>query len=184
MRLSYVGELGWEIYTSADRGQALWDVLWKAGQPHGVVAAGRSAFNALRLEKGYRSWGADMTTEHDPYEAGVGFAVKVGKEGYVGGIALKGRSEKTAIQRLRCLTVDDGRSVVLGKEPVFHNGKSIGYVTSAAFGYTIRKPIAYAYLPSSVVEGDSVEIEYFGRRIPATVAPEPLYDRCMSRLRG
>ncbi|KAJ9641144.1 hypothetical protein H2199_005812 [Coniosporium tulheliwenetii] len=184
MRLSYVGELGWEIYTSADRGQALWDVLWKAGQPHGVVAAGRSAFNALRLEKGYRSWGADMTTEHDPYEAGVGFAVKAGKEGYVGRVALEGRSEKTATQRLRCLTVDDGRSVVLGKEPVFHNGKSIGYVTSAAFGYTIRKPVAYAYLPSTVVEGDSVEIEYFGRRIPATVTPEPLYDPDMSRLRG
>ena len=184
MRLSYVGELGWEIYTSADRGQALWDILWKAGQPHGVVAAGRSAFNSLRLEKGYRSWGTDMTTEHDPYEAGVGFAVKAGKEGYVGGVALKGRSERTATQRLRCLTVDDGRSVVLGKEPVFHGGKSIGYVTSAAFGYTIRKPIAYAYLPSSVVEGDSVEIEYFGRRIPATVTPEPLYDPCMNRLRG
>ena len=184
MRLSYVGELGWEIYTSADRGQALWDVLWKAGQARGVVAAGRSAFNALRLEKGYRSWGADMTTEHDPYEAGVGFAVKAGKEDYVGRVALEGRSEKTATQRLRCLTVDDGRSLVLGKEPVFLNGKSIGYVTSAAFGYTIRKPIAYAYLRSTVVEGDSVEIEYFGRRIPATVAAEPLYDPDMSRLRG
>ncbi|KAF7510855.1 hypothetical protein GJ744_005955 [Endocarpon pusillum] len=184
MRLSYVGELGWEIYTTADRGQALWDIFWKAGQPHGVIAAGRSAFNALRLEKGYRAWGADMTTEHDPYEAGVGFAVKAGKEGYVGGVALEGRSEKTAKQRLRCLTVDDGRSVVLGKEPVFYNGKCMGYVTSAAFGYTIRKPVAYAYLPSTVVEGDSVEIEYFGRRIPATVNPEPLYDPDMSRLRG
>ncbi|KAH7399722.1 Dimethylglycine oxidase [Cadophora sp. MPI-SDFR-AT-0126] len=184
LRLSYVGELGWEIYTTADRGQALWDVLWKAGQPHGVVAAGRSAFNALRLEKGYRSWGADMTTEHDPYEAGVGFAVKVGKEGYVGKVALEGRSESTAIQRLRCLTINDGSSMVLGKEPVFHNGKSIGYVTSAAFGYTIRKPVAYAYLPSSIMEGDCVEIEYFGRRIPATVTPEPLYDPSMSRLRG
>jgi dimethylglycine oxidase len=184
MRLSYVGELGWEIYTSADRGQALWDVLWKAGQPQGVVAAGRSAFNALRLEKGYRAWGVDMTTEHDPYEAGVGFAVKAGKEGYVGKVALEGRSKKTATRRLSCLTVDDGRSVVLGKEPVFHNGKPIGYVTSAAFGYTIRKPVAYAYLPSTVVEGDSVEIEYFGRRIPATVSSEPLYDPDMSRLRG
>src|SRR5438067_1953389 len=151
-------------------------MLWRAGQDHGIVAGGRSAFNSLRLEKGYRSWGADMTTEHDPYEAGVSFAVKVGKEGYVGGVALEGRSDRTAMKRLRCLTVDDGRSVVLGKEPVFHNNKSIGYVTSAAFGYTIRKPIAYAYLPSSVAEGDPVEIEYFGRRIPATVTPEPLYD--------
>ena len=184
MRLSYVGELGWEIYTTADRGQALWDILWKAGQDHGVIAAGRTAFNSLRLEKGYRSWGADMTTEHDPYEAGVGFAVKKGKEGYVGCAALEGRSEKTATKRLRCLTVDDGCSVVLGKEPVFHNGEAKGYITSAAFGYTVRKPVAYAYLPSALAEGDAVEIEYFGKRIAATVTQEPLYDPDMSRLRG
>ncbi|HEY0239335.1 MAG TPA: FAD-dependent oxidoreductase, partial [Friedmanniella sp.] len=165
LRLSYVGELGWELYTTADNGQRLWDALWEAGQAHGVVAAGRSAFSALRLEKGYRSWGTDMTTEHDPYEAGVGFAVKAGKEGYVGRSALEGRSEETAGRRLRCLTVDDGRSVLLGKEPVFHDGRAVGYVTSAAFGYTIGRPIAYAYLPSSVGEGDAVEIEYFGTRV-------------------
>ena len=184
LRLSYVGELGWELYTSADNGQRLWDALWEAGRPHGLVAAGRSAFNALRLEKGYRSWGTDMTTEHDPYEAGVGFAVKAGKTGYVGAEALAGRSEETAARRLRCLTVDDGRSVLLGKEPVFHDGKPVGYVTSAAFAYTLGTPVAYAYLPSTVGEGEAVEIEYFGTRVPATVTPEPLYDPQMSRLRG
>ena len=165
MRLSYVGELGWELYTTADNGQRLWDVLWQAGQPFGVIAAGRAAFNALRLEKGFRSWGTDMTTEHDPYEAGLGFAVRTAKESFVGKEALEGRSEDTATRRLRCLTVDDGRSVVLGKEPVLHDGEPVGYVTSAAFGYTIGKPIAYAYLPSSVAEGDVVEISYFGQRI-------------------
>ncbi|OQV08134.1 Aminomethyltransferase folate-binding domain-containing protein [Cladophialophora immunda] len=186
MRLSYVGELGWEIYASADNGQRLWDALWEAGQAHGVVAAGRTAFNALRLEKGYRSWGTDMTTEHDPFEAGVDFAVKAGKQGgFVGQAALEGRSKETASRHLRCLTVDDGRSVVLGKEPVFHDGRAVGYVTSAAFGYTIGKPIAYAWLPSSVGgEGTAVEIEYFGKRIQATVTPEPLYDPQMTRLRG
>ena len=184
MRLSYVGELGWEIYTSADRGQALWDKLWKAGQPYGVIAAGRCAFNALRLEKGYRSWGIDMTTEHDPYEAGLGFAIKAHKEGYVGSVALEGRSVATATKRLRCLTIDDGKSMAMGKEPVFHNGKALGYVTSAAFGFTIRKPIAYAWLPSEIGESERVEIEYFGKRIPATVTPEPLFDPDMSRLRG
>lgn len=184
MRLSYVGELGWEIYTSADNGQRLWDALWQAGQPLGVVAAGRAAFGALRLEKGYRSWGADMSTEHDPYEAGVGFAVRMTKESFVGKAALEGRSEQTAERRLRCLTIDDGSSVVLGKEPVFHAGDPVGYVTSAAFGYTIGKPIAYAYLPSSIGEGEAVEIEYFGTRIAATVTPEPLYDPQMTRLRG
>lgn len=184
LRLSYVGELGWEIYTSADRGQALWDALWKAGQSHGIIAAGRSAFNALRLEKGYRSWGGDMTTEHDPYEAGLGFAIKAGKEGYVGSLAIKGRSDQTATKRLRCLTINDGKSMAMGKEPVFHDGKALGYVTSTAFGYTIRKPIAYAWLPSSIGEGEAVEIEYFGKRIAATVTPEPLFDPNMSRLRG
>jgi glycine cleavage system aminomethyltransferase T len=184
MRLSYVGELGWELYTSADNGQRLWDALWKAGQPFGVIAAGRAAFSSLRLEKGYRSWGTDMTTEHDPLEAGLGFAVKMTKENFVGKAALEGRTEENSARRLRCLTVDDGRSIVLGKEPVFYKDQAVGYVTSAAYGYTVAKPIAYAYLPAAVSIGDSVEIEYFGRRIQATVTADPLYDPTMSRLRG
>lgn len=184
MRLSYVGELGWEIYTSADNGQRLWDVLWKAGQPFGIIAAGRAAFSALRLEKGYRSWGADMTTEHDPYEAGLGFAVKMSKNNFIGKAALDGRSEETSARRLRCLTIDDGRSTVLGKEPVLYKNEVVGYVTSAAYGYSVSKPIAYAYLPSAVSEGDTVDIEYFGRRVHATVSAEPLYDPGMTRLRG
>ncbi|KAK2595111.1 hypothetical protein QQS21_007196 [Conoideocrella luteorostrata] len=185
MRLSYVGELGWELYASAENGLRLWDALWKAGQPHGIIAAGRSAFNSLRLEKGFRSWGTDMTTEHDPIEAGVDFAVKIDKKGaFVGQSAIKGRTKETATRRLRCITVDDGKSMVLGKEPVFVNGKSAGYVTSAAFGFTVRKPIAYAYLPCAVNEGDAVELEYFGQKIRATVTAEPLYDPDMKRLRG
>ena len=184
MRLSYVGELGWELYTSADNGQRLWDALWKAGQPFGIIAAGRAAFGSLRLEKGYRSWGSDMTTEHDPFEAGLGFAVKMAKDNFVGKAALEGRTEENSARRLRCLTVDDGRSLVLGKEPVFYKGQAVGYVTSAAYGYSVRKPIAYSYLPAEVSVGDSVEIEYFGRRIVATVTQDPLYDPTMSRLRG
>lgn len=184
MRLSYVGELGWELYTSADNGQRLWDVLWAAGQQHGIVAAGRAAFASLRLEKGYRSWGSDMNTEYDPYEAGLGFAVSPRKESFVGRDALAGRSADTVAKRLTCLTVDDGRSVVLGSEPVYVNGQPSGYVTSAAFGHTIGKPIAYAWLPGSLAVGDSVEIGYFGERIAATVTAEPLYDPQMTRLRG
>jgi glycine cleavage system aminomethyltransferase T/glycine/D-amino acid oxidase-like deaminating enzyme len=185
MRLSYVGELGWEIYASAENGLRLWDALWKAGEPYGVIAAGRSAFNSLRLEKGFRSWGTDMTTEHNPYEAGVDFAVKMDKKGaFIGQSSLKGVSKDTVKRRLRCLVVDDGSSMVLGKEPVFVNGKPEGYVTSAAFGFTIGKPIAYSYLPSTVNEGDCVEVEYFGKRVSATVTPEPLYDPEMKRLRG
>jgi dimethylglycine oxidase len=185
MRLSYVGELGWELYTSADNGQRLWDVLWRAGQDLGVIAAGRAAFNSLRLEKGYRAWGHDMTTEHNPYEAGLGFAVRKQKKAdFVGRQAVAGLSDDTVSRRLSCLTIDDGRSVVLGHEPVFVDGRPAGYVTSAAFGHTVGRPIAYAWLPASATVGTAVEIEYFGSRIRATVAAEPLVDPEMTRIRG
>lgn len=184
MRLSYVGELGWELYTTAEYGLKLWDLLFEAGQEHGIIAAGRGAFNSLRLEKGYRLWGTDVTSEHHPYEAGLGFSVAKDKEGFVGWEALATRKEEPAARTLRCLTVDDGTSMVLGKEPVYVNGEASGYVTSAAYGYSVRKPIAYAWLPAGVVEGDQVEIEYFGERLAATVTAEPLFDPGMERLRG
>lgn len=183
LRKSYVGEFGWEIQTSAEYGQRLWDAIFHTGKSHGLIAAGRSAFNALRLEKGYRTFGTDITTEHDPFEAGVSFAIADKKEDYVGKSALERRS-KQPTRRLRCLTVNDGRSMVLGKEPVYYNSQAAGYVTNAAFGYTIRKPIAYAWLPGTVVEGETVGIEYFGRKIQATITPEPLYDPQMNRLHG
>ncbi|MDF2976373.1 MAG: dependent oxidoreductase [Actinomycetospora sp.] len=184
MRLSYVGELGWEIYTSAEYGQRLWDALWRAGQPLGVVAAGRAAFDSLRLEKGYRSWGADMTTEHDPYEAGLGFAVRPHAKGdFVGRSALAAIADRDPTRSLTCLTVDDGRSVVLGHEPVLVDGAAAGYVTSAAFGYTLGRPVAYAWLPAGLEVGTAVEIQYFGEAVRATVAAEPLVDPEMTRIR-
>lgn len=183
LRKSYVGELGWEIQTSAEYGSRLWDIIWQAGKVHGLVAAGRAAFNALRLEKGYRTYGADMNSEHNPYEAGVSYAIRASKwEDYAGKDALERLSQQKPTRRLRCLTVNDGRSMVMGKEPVFYRGKPAGYITTAAFGYTLRKPIAYAWLPAQVVEGEGVEVEYFGRRIKATIAAEPLYDPDMKRL--
>ncbi|MFJ3951098.1 FAD-dependent oxidoreductase [Streptomyces sp. Je 1-4] len=196
MRLSYVGELGWELYTTADMGLRLWDTLWEAGQEHGVIAAGRSAFNSLRLEKGYRAWGHDMTTEHNPYEAGVGFAVRPAKGDFLGRAALEGVTEETVSRRLTCLTLDDPAAVVLGKEPVHAPtldsaraggapfGAPAGYVTSAAYGYTLGRGIAYAWLPvTAAAPGTAVHIEYFGEKIPATVAQEPLFDPQMERIR-
>ncbi|WP_330290915.1 GcvT family protein [Streptomyces sp. NBC_00576] len=185
MRLSYVGELGWELYTTADQGQKLWDTLWQAAQPLGGIAAGRGAFNSLRLEKGYRSFGTDMTYEHDPYEAGVGFAVKLDKGDFVGKAALERR--KTDVRRkLTCLTIEDPRSVVMGKEPVYDEGdRPVGYVTSASYGYTIGKGIAYAWLPAELaIPGTALTIGYFDQRVEAVVAEEPLFDPTMSRLRG
>jgi dimethylglycine oxidase len=185
LRLSYVGELGWELYTTADLGRALWDTLWEAGQRFGVIAAGRSAFNSMRLEKGYRSWGVDMTTEHDPYEAGLGFAVRPDKGSFVGAEALAGRSDATATRRLTCLTIADPHSVVLGGEPVLAAGVPVGYVTSAAYGYTVGTNIAYAWLPAEhATPGTPLRIEYFGEPVAAVVAAEPLFDPDMTRLRG
>lgn len=190
MRLSYVGELGWELYASSDVGHRLWDVIFEAGQEFGLIAGGREAFNSMRLEKGFRSFGSDMTSEHEPNQAGLGFAVKASKtDDFVGKSALKARAA-AATKRLRCLTVDDGKSMVLGYEPVYVDGDrepggpADGYVTSAAYGYTVGKPIAYAWLPNTVETGDSVEIEYFDQRIAATVVDDPLYDPGMERLRG
>ncbi len=183
LRLSYVGELGWELYTTADHGQRLWDLLWDAGQQHAIIAAGRGAFNALRLEKGYRSFGADMTFEHDPYEAGLGFAVKLDKD-FLGRTALLERRDDLT-RRLTCLTLSDPGAVVLGKEPVFAGTRCVGYVTSAAYGYTIGRGIAYAWLPvEHTTVGNGVEIEYLGRRVHAVVSAEPLVDPTMERIRA
>ena len=185
LRVSYVGELGWELYASADLGLRLWDVLYRAGRPLGVIAAGRGAFSGMRLEKGYRLWGTDMTTEHDPYEAGLGFAVKLDKGEFVGREALLRRKEEGPRRRLSCLLLDDPSVVVMGSEPVYAEGRPVGYVTSAAYGYSIGQSIAYAWLPPGLSEeGAKVEIKYFGKRHGATVAEEPLFDPAMKRMRG
>jgi glycine cleavage system aminomethyltransferase T/glycine/D-amino acid oxidase-like deaminating enzyme len=184
LRVSYVGELGWEIYTSAEFGARLWDTLWQAGQHLGVIAAGRSAFNSLRLEKGYRLSGVDMTTEHDPYESGLGFAVRMDAGDFLGRAALAARSPDTVSRKLTALTIDDPDDVVLGKEPVYLGGSPAGYVTSAAYGYTIAKGIAYAWIPSEAsTPGIDVEIDYLGKRVAATVAEEPLFDPKMTHIR-
>ncbi|MEU0743488.1 FAD-dependent oxidoreductase [Streptomyces sp. NPDC006134] len=182
MRLSYVGELGWELYTTADLGLRLWDTLWEAGREHGVAAAGRSAFNSLRLEKGYRAWGTDMTDEHDPFEAGVAFAVRMDKGDFVGRAALERRAG-TRKRRLTPLLLDDPAAVVLGKEPVYVDGSPAGYVTSASYGYTLGRCVAYAWLPAGLATGTGVHVEYFGEKVPATVADEPLFDPKTTRIR-
>ena len=182
MRLSYVGELGWELYCSADQGLALWDTLMAAGAGHGIIAAGRGAFNALRIEKGYRSFGADMHNDHLPDEAGLEFAVRMAKPDFIGKEALAAAPEP--LRKLSLLVIDEPNGIVLGSEPVFHGGTPVGYVTSAAYGYTIGAPLAYAWLPTELsAPGTAVEIGYFGRRIPATVGTEPAFDPQGARIR-
>ena len=145
LRVTYVGELGWELYCRAEFGLALWDTIWEAGEGHGLVAGGYKAIDSLRLEKGYRVWGADITPEDTPFEAGLGFAVKLDKDSFIGRDALAAAGEPE--RRLRCLTLSDPRAVALGSEPVRVGGELVGRVTSGGYGYTVERSIAYAYLP-------------------------------------
>ena len=175
MRLSYAGEPGWEIYTRAEYGLKLWDYLWEAGQDAGIAALGSGAFDSLRLEKGYRLRGSDIDTEHDPFEAGLGWTVKLDKGNFLGRDALLALRERGVERRLSCMTLDDPEAVVLGKEPILDGERVLGSVTSSNRGYSVGRHIACGYLPvRNAAPGTRVEIEYFGERLGATVAAEPL----------
>ena len=177
LRISYAGELGWEIYAPTNLGQRLWDVLWEAGQSLGVIAAGGGAFESLRLEKGYRLWGNDIHTEFNPLEAGTGFAVRMRKGDFIGRDALRAFRSEGVSRKLCCMTLDDPQAVVMGKEPIMDGGRVLGYVTSASYGHSIGCGIVYGYLPTShAVAGTGVDVLYFGDRLAATVVPEPLVD--------
>jgi glycine cleavage system T protein len=183
LRVTYVGELGWELYCPSEFGLALWDAIWEGGREHGLVAGGYRAIDSCRLEKGYRVWGADITPEDTPWEAGLGFAVKLDKGAFTGRDALLERREPE--RRLACLVLEDRRSVALGSEPVRIDGRIVGRVTSGGYGYTVERSIAYAYLPTDESEvGRPVEVEIFGTWVPAQVAAEPLYDADGSRVRS
>jgi glycine cleavage system aminomethyltransferase T/glycine/D-amino acid oxidase-like deaminating enzyme len=181
LRVSYVGELGWEIYAGAEYGAALWDLLFEAGQPHGVIAAGRIAFNSLRIEKGYRLWGTDMTAEHLPSAAGVDFAVRMNKDDFIGKAALERAEEPQKL--LRSIVFDEPTAVALGKEPVFVDDRCVGYVTSAGYSPTVGSTIAYAWLPAATEVGDGVTVDYRGTRLAASVHAEPVVDPEMARIK-
>src|SRR6185503_17770464 len=140
-RISYAGELGWELYGQFAMGDRLWELVWDAGRDHGLIAAGLGAFDTLRLEKGYRLWGQDIHTEHDPFEAGLGFAVKMDKGAFQGREALAALLERGSPERLACVTLDDPTAVVLGKEPIRSDGRVVGYATSAGYGYSVGRCI-------------------------------------------
>jgi glycine cleavage system aminomethyltransferase T/glycine/D-amino acid oxidase-like deaminating enzyme len=183
LRVTYVGELGWELYCPMEFGLRLWDTIWEAGRGHGLVAGGYKAIDSLRLEKGYRVWGADITSDDTPYEAGLGFAVKLDKGDFVGREALLGAQEPE--RRLACITLEDPRSVALGSEPVRVAGETVGRVTSGGYGYSVERSIAYAYLPAAAAEPvTKSEVEIFGEWVAGEVAPEPLWDSAGERIRS
>jgi glycine cleavage system T protein len=182
VRVTYVGELGWELYCPSEYAVRLWDLLREAGDPYGLRPGGYRAIESLRLEKGYRVWGSDITTTDTPFEAGLGFAVKMSKADFIGRSALVSAGEPA--RRLACLVLDDDRVVALGSEPVRSAGEPVGRVTSAGYGYSVGRSIAYAYLPARLATpGTRLSVGIFGDDIGAEVVAEPLYDPTNDRIR-
>ncbi len=189
LRVTFVGELGWELYCPTEYGAGLWRTLWQAGREHGLLAGGYRAIDSLRLEKGYRVWAADITPDETPYEAGLGFCVKQDRA-FLGSAALGIASDEEAgrpaepHKRLRCLVLEQPRSVALGNEPVRVNGEVLGRVTSGGYGYTVERSIAYAYLPAEAGVGTPVEVDIFGEWVAGEVTREPLFDPDGARVRA
>jgi len=183
-RVTYVGELGWEFYCPTEYGLRLWDTLWEAGQPEGMVACGYKAIDSLRLEKGYRYWSGEISPDYTPYEAGIGFAVKLDKADFIGKDALVKQKAEGIKRKLCTMTISDNRTIMLGKEPIRVGDKIVGWVASGGFGYSVNESIAYAYLPMEYAKvGTRLEIEYFGEKVGAEVAQAVLWDAKAERIR-
>ncbi|WP_018156357.1 GcvT family protein [Demetria terragena] len=179
-RVSYVGDLGWEIYTSAEFGEKLWDLLWEAGQASQVIAAGRIALQSLRLEKGYRATGPDLNSDHGPVASGVGFALRK-SGGFLGEDAVARANADP--WRLQTIVLDDPDAAVLGHEPTYVDGAPVGYVTSAGHSPAFGRTLALAWLPAGLEPGSKVEINYHGDRLSATTHSEPAVDPEASYIR-
>jgi glycine cleavage system aminomethyltransferase T len=183
-RLSYVGELGWELYTTADYGQRLWDFMWNAGKPLGIIAAGRAAFESMRIEKGYRLWGVDMDSNSNPFEVGLGFTVKPDKGEFIGRDALARIKSAGGQRKLCCLELADPAVIPMGKEPIIVGEDVVGYVTSATYACTVEKSIAYGYVPVAASGiGSELQIELFGQRHLARVTCDPVFDSKGERMK-
>ena len=177
-RVTFVGELGFELYTPTEYGAALWNSLWSAGADRGLVAAGYRAIESLRLEKGYRVWSSDLTPETDPLSAGLGFCVAWDKPGgFLGREALIAIRDAGPAQKLCCFVLDDPTAVVLGGEPVRVGDEIVGRVTSGGFGFTVQASIGYGYLPvARAAIGTAVGVDLFGRWVTGVVCRTPIHD--------
>ena len=186
VRISYIGELGWEIYTPTEYGLSLWDELREASREFNMICSGAGAFESMRLEKGYRSLGTDIHTNTNPYESGLGFTVKLKKQNdFIGKEALQKLKEQPITKKLTCMVLDDPEGMALGTEPIYKDGKVVGYATSTNYGYFVDKHIVYGYLPSELSTlGTNLELEYFGKRFALTVTNEPLLDPENNRLKS
>jgi glycine cleavage system aminomethyltransferase T len=163
----------------------LWDRLWEAGRPFGLVACGRAAYDGLRMEKGYRSWGTDMTEDDDPFESGIGFTVRPLKGDFIGRDALAAKKEAGRRRALTWVGLDDPAHVVIGKEPVRAGDDVVGYVRSSAYGYCVGRHLVSVMLPVDLATpGTALTVEWFGDRLPATVLKDPIWDPAGERIRS
>nr|XP_031530546.1 dimethylglycine dehydrogenase, mitochondrial isoform X7 [Vicugna pacos] len=176
IRISYTGELGWELYHRREDSAALYDVVMNAGQEEGIDNFGTYAMNALRLEKAFRAWGSEMNCDTNPLEAGLEYFVKLNKPAdFIGKQALKQIRAKGLTRRLVCLTLATDDVDPEGNESVWWNGKVVGNTTSGSYSYSIQKSLAFAYVPIELSQvGQQVEVELLGRNYLATVIQEPL----------
>ena len=176
LRISYVGELGYELYAPAEYGAELWETVWDAGEEYGVIGAGVGAMDSMRVEKGYRLWGEDVHTEHSPYEADIGFSVDLDTD-FIGKEALIESKEAGLDKQLACLVLDDSDAVVMTDKPVLDGEEVLGYTYSAEYCYSIGSGVAYTYLPAEYAEpGVELQIRHEGALYSATVQEEPLFD--------
>jgi 4-methylaminobutanoate oxidase (formaldehyde-forming) len=191
LRVTYVGELGWELHVPIAATGAVFDALMAAGGPHGIRPVGYRALESLRLEKGYRAWGSDITPNDNPFEAGLGWAVKLKKDiDFIGRPALEKAAGAPPAKRLAGFTVDDPDVVLLGRETILRDGQPVGYLTSGGHGYTVGKEIGYGYVRNAegvsdnFLTGGSYELVVAMQRVPARLHLEPLYDPKAERVRA
>lgn len=190
-RITYVGELGWELYMPTEFAPGVFDVLAAAGEAHGLRLAGYHAMNSLRMEKGYRHWGHDVTDEDTPLEAGLGFAVAWDKAGgFLGREALLAQRERGVTRRLVQFALADPARMLYHNEPVLRDGQAVGRLTSGMFGHTLGKPLGMGYVEDGgrpvdarFVATGRFEIEVAGERVPATASLAPFHDPGSSRVK-
>ncbi|XP_078684529.1 dimethylglycine dehydrogenase, mitochondrial-like isoform X2 [Branchiostoma floridae x Branchiostoma belcheri] len=186
VRISYTGELGWELYHAREDTARLYEALMSAGQEFGLGDFGTYAMGSLRLEKGFRGWGAEMTVDNNPLEAGLGSFIKINKPAdFIGKAALQQLQQEGLTRKLVCLTVEveeDGPDAE-GNETIWHQGEVVGFTTSGAYGYRVQESLAYAYVPFHLAQpGTVVQVELLGSRRPATVQQEPLVKRAREEI--
>jgi 4-methylaminobutanoate oxidase (formaldehyde-forming) len=185
-RVSYVGELGWELYIPPERATLVWDALLKAGQEYGIEVGGYKVLDSLRLEKGYRYYTADVTQLETPYEAGLGFCVDLNKGDFIGREALV-KQKQVGVNRKLCINILDGSEFtqIYGGEVIYQNGNVIARVRSGGYGYTIKKNILYAYLPVEIaITGTRLEVDLIEGRFHAEVSETVQFDPKGERLRN